>query len=41
LNAVAETIPILLSGAPDAFMSEVARRFSPPEPVAAETPARG
>jgi peptidyl-tRNA hydrolase, PTH1 family len=30
LDAVAETIGLLLSGAPDAFMSEVARRFSPP-----------
>jgi len=27
---VAETIPLLVSGAPDAFMSEVARRFAPP-----------
>jgi len=31
LEAVAETIGLLLSGAPDAFMSEVARRFAPPE----------
>jgi PTH1 family peptidyl-tRNA hydrolase len=31
LAAVAETIPHLLSGAPDAFMSEVARRVMPPE----------
>lgn len=31
VDAVAETIPLLLSGAPDAFMSEVARRFTPPE----------
>jgi peptidyl-tRNA hydrolase, PTH1 family len=31
LEAVAETIGLLLSGAPDAFMSEVARRFTPPE----------
>lgn len=30
LAAVAETVPLLVSGAPDAFMSEVARRFSPP-----------
>jgi hypothetical protein len=30
LDAVAETIPLLVSGAPDAFMSEVARRFAPP-----------
>jgi hypothetical protein len=28
---VAETIGLLLSGAPDAFMSEVARRFAPPD----------
>ncbi|MBV8889970.1 MAG: aminoacyl-tRNA hydrolase [Alphaproteobacteria bacterium] len=32
LDAVAETLPLLLDGAPDAFMSEVARRFSPPDP---------
>jgi PTH1 family peptidyl-tRNA hydrolase len=31
LGAMAETIPLLLSGAPDAFMSEVARRFAPPD----------
>ena len=31
LVAVAETIPLLVSGAPDAFMSEVARRFAPPD----------
>src|SRR5580704_15499135 len=31
LDAVAETMPLLLEGAPDAFMSEVARRFTPPE----------
>jgi PTH1 family peptidyl-tRNA hydrolase len=31
LGAVAETVPLLLSGAPDAFMSEVARRFAPPD----------
>jgi len=30
-DAVAETIPWLLDGAPDAFMSEVARRVAPPE----------
>jgi peptidyl-tRNA hydrolase, PTH1 family len=30
LVAVAETIPLLVSGAPDAFMSEVARRCAPP-----------
>jgi PTH1 family peptidyl-tRNA hydrolase len=32
VDALAETIPVLLDGAPDAFMSEVARRFAPPEP---------
>ncbi len=32
VEAVAETIPVLLEGTPDAFMSEVARRFTPPEP---------
>jgi PTH1 family peptidyl-tRNA hydrolase len=31
LGAVAETIPLLVAGAPDAFMSEVARRFAPPD----------
>lgn len=31
LGAVAETVPQLVSGAPDAFMSEVARRFAPPD----------
>jgi peptidyl-tRNA hydrolase, PTH1 family len=31
LDAVAETVPLLLEGAPDAFMSEVARRFTPPD----------
>jgi PTH1 family peptidyl-tRNA hydrolase len=31
LDAVAETIPLFLSGAPDAFMSEVARRIAPPQ----------
>jgi peptidyl-tRNA hydrolase, PTH1 family len=35
LDAVAETIGLLLTGAPDAFMSEVARRFAPPELEAA------
>ena len=29
LVAIAETIPLLISGAADAFMSEVARRFAP------------
>ena len=37
LDAVAETFPLLLDGAPDAFMSEVARRFAPPN--LAEEPA--
>jgi PTH1 family peptidyl-tRNA hydrolase len=32
LEAVAETIGLLVSGAPDAFMSEVARRVAPPDP---------
>ena len=31
MEAVAETIGLLLSGAPDAFMSEVARLCAPPE----------
>ena len=31
LDAVTETFPLLLEGAPDAFMSEVARRFTPPD----------
>ena len=31
LGAVAETIPLLLTGAPDALMREVARRFAPPD----------
>jgi PTH1 family peptidyl-tRNA hydrolase len=34
IEAIAETIGLLLSGAPDAFMSEVARRFAPPETAA-------
>ncbi|HTV46132.1 MAG TPA: aminoacyl-tRNA hydrolase [Stellaceae bacterium] len=29
IDAVAETLPLLLSGAPEAFMSEVARRCAP------------
>jgi PTH1 family peptidyl-tRNA hydrolase len=33
VNAVAETIPLLLQGAPDAFMSEVARLSPAPEPA--------
>jgi peptidyl-tRNA hydrolase, PTH1 family len=31
LDAIAETIPLLIDGAADAFMSEVARRFAPPD----------
>ena len=31
LGAAAEVVPLLVSGAPDAFMSEVARRFAPPD----------
>ena len=31
VEAVTETIPLLLGGDPPAFMSEVARRFAPPE----------
>lgn len=38
LAAVADTIPLLLFGAPDAFMSEVSRRFAPPDPSLAERP---
>ena len=40
LAAIAETILLLTSGAPDAFMSEVARRFSPPDAIAGEDPAQ-
>ncbi len=40
VNAVAETIGLLLSGAPDAFMSEVARRFAPHDPDAAAAAVR-
>ena len=36
-----ETIPLLVSGAPDAFMSEVARRFSPPDTGMPEASAQG
>jgi len=32
VDALAETFPLMLGGDPAAFMSEVARRFSPPEP---------
>jgi len=31
VEAVAETIPLLVGGDPPAFMSEVARRFAPPD----------
>src|SRR5256886_8217109 len=31
LDALTETFPLLLEGAPDAFMSEVARSFTPPD----------
>ena len=40
LGAVAETMPLLLSGAPDAFMSEVARRFAPPDAGETADPAQ-
>lgn len=33
VDAVAETFPLLLAGDAPAFMSEVARRFTPPEPA--------
>jgi peptidyl-tRNA hydrolase, PTH1 family len=39
LGAVAETIPLLVSGSPDAFMSEVARRFAPPNEEAQSAPS--
>ncbi len=35
--AVAESLPLLLEGAPDAFMSEVARLAPAPEPLADES----
>ena len=38
IDAVAETVPLLLSGAPDAFMSEVARSLAPSEATAATAP---
>ena len=40
LAAVAETVPLLLSGAADSFMREVARRFLPPDPDPADAPER-
>jgi peptidyl-tRNA hydrolase, PTH1 family len=36
LDAIAETILLLVNGAPDAFMSEVARRSAPPGAAATE-----
>jgi PTH1 family peptidyl-tRNA hydrolase len=39
LGAVAETVPLLVSGAPDAFMSEVARRLAPPDASPLDGPA--
>jgi PTH1 family peptidyl-tRNA hydrolase len=36
LGAIAETMPFLVRGAPEAFMSEVARRFAPPDARTAE-----
>jgi PTH1 family peptidyl-tRNA hydrolase len=36
LDAIAETIPLLVNGAPAAFMSEVARRCAPPGAAATE-----
>jgi PTH1 family peptidyl-tRNA hydrolase len=35
LDAVAETIALLLAGTPDAFMSEIARRTAPPSAATA------
>jgi peptidyl-tRNA hydrolase, PTH1 family len=40
LAAIAETIPLLITGASDAFMSEVARRFTPPKEKTTEDPAQ-
>jgi peptidyl-tRNA hydrolase, PTH1 family len=40
IDAVAETAGLLLCGAPDSFMSEVARRFAPPEASPAAPPLR-
>jgi PTH1 family peptidyl-tRNA hydrolase len=36
IDAVAETFPLLIAGDPPAFMSEVARRFTPPAPAAGD-----
>src|SRR5437016_10182644 len=41
LDALAEMMPVLLEGTPDAFMSEVARRFTPPDLDAEEDKAGG
>jgi peptidyl-tRNA hydrolase, PTH1 family len=41
LAAIAETIPLFLSDQPDAFMSEVARRFAPPDLTRDLEPAGG
>ena len=40
LDAIAETISLLVNGAPDAFMSEVARRCAPPGAAAPESLAQ-
>ena len=40
LEAIAETISLLVGGAPDAFMSEVARRIGPGDASAAEVLAK-
>jgi peptidyl-tRNA hydrolase, PTH1 family len=40
LDAIAETILLLVNGAPDAFMSEVARRFAPPDESTVESSPR-
>jgi peptidyl-tRNA hydrolase, PTH1 family len=39
LAAIAETIGLLLTGAPEAFMSEVARRLAPPAAAPAAAPS--
>ena len=40
LTALSDTIPLLIAGAPDAFMSEIARRFAPPNGQTSEDPAQ-
>src|SRR5277367_4472579 len=40
IDAIAETIPLLLAGDAPAFMSEVARRCAPPEEKASEDKAK-